>query len=255
MTQTDTTTTSTSSRFRLPLWLAIPVLALIVAASAFFVYKYLWKRDNTQSGDAVVLSDEGIRAAGRGPRFARQTEPSAAAAWGLGEYPEGVSKYPRGTIIARRGPAYLRYDPAAKSLRVDYLSSTRRQWITRQQWDLHDIAYRVTETRALAEHMKATEAQKEKLRALTYNLPITSAEQSTLVTQIQAWDKAAGAARDTAGATLLMTLYQVATAHLEPTKSAMVRRVEQIPTILSPEQIQLGQTYFTSTPSPQPAKP
>lgn len=254
MTELDTIPTSTPTRFRLPLWLAIPLVTLIVACSALLVYKYLWKRDHTQTGDLVALPQGGGGFVPGTPRFARpvtNVPPNPAAAWGIGEYPEGVSTYPRGTIIARRGPTYLRYNPATKTLTVDYLASARRQWLNRQQWELHDIAYRVTETRALAEHMKVTDAQKQQLRALAYNLPLTAAEQSTLLTQIETWQKSVGVARESSASALLMSLQQIGTAHLEQTKAAMLRRAQQISTILTPDQLKLAQTYFT----PTPAKP
>ncbi|HEX2971151.1 MAG TPA: hypothetical protein VHP11_02390 [Tepidisphaeraceae bacterium] len=243
------TQTQSPPRQRIPAWLAVLVILLVMAGGAWFVYQQIFASRDGASGDSIVL-EPGVR---HSPVEAR---PSMAARWGFGAPAEGILKRGSGPITARRGNAFLRATSNKSSYTVifDYLASVRQTWVAPAQWELHLLAVRIVDSQSLADQLKVTADQREKLRALSYAAPLTAAERTSLEELVVAWEKATGPAKDPAGAKLLEAIGKLGAAHLEATKAALVRRVQQIPTILTAQQIAQARGGASAAPA-TPAKP
>lgn len=226
------TQTQTQSRQRIPVWLAVLVILIVLAGGGWFVYDRIFAKHDDVLVDSIVV-EPGAR------RSRVEANPSLASRWGFGGPAEGILKR-GGPITARRGNAYIRasQNKSAYTITFDYLSSVRQSWVTPAQWELHQLGMRVVDNSALADQLKVTADQKKKLQALSYAVPITAAERSSLEAMLAEWDKATGAAKDPAGVKLLDAVAKIGTAHLAETKAALTRRVQQIPTILTAQQIQ-----------------
>lgn len=244
------TQTQTRPRQRIPVWLAVLIILIAVAGGGWFVYRGVFGGDHDATADSIVV-EPGFR------RSPVQANPSMAARWGLGGPAEGILKRGGGPITARRGNAFFRasQNKSGYNINFDYLSSVRQSWVTPAQWALHQLALRVVENDELAKQLKVTDDQKKKLQALSYAVPITAAERSSLEALLIEWDKATGAAKDPAGVKLLDAIAKVGAAHLEASKAALVRRVQQIPTILTAQQVQQARGAVAAPAATRPAAP
>jgi hypothetical protein len=244
---------ATERRLSIPVWLAVVIVLLAVSGGGWFVHRQI--TGNTPSSDEVVVG-QGVPYAFGAPRSRVEARPGFAARWGFGGPAEGIDR--RGnSLTVRRGDAILRAYRGKNAFAVsklEYTYSVRQAWVNPAQWDLHRLAERVVDDSSFAMRLAVSDQQKKQLRALTCDAPITDAQRQTLNTLIAEWDKAQQPAKDAAGTKLLTTLAEVGAAHLAQTKSAMLTRVQEIPRILTSQQIEQAQTP-APTPATRPAGP
>jgi len=273
-----------SSRRQIPNWLALIIIALLIGAVGWGLWKFVWQ---TAVPQAEVVKLDPNAAGGRGgrnwaEREARMAERRAeqereAARRALGS----VFRNSAGTIRGTRKEMRLTgwQESGKMNVRVDYLDELRQNWLSQEQWQVFYLASRILDTKAMADYIELTAEQRQKLRSRPIVPILTDAERKQLEDLVAAWDKAntavgkataaekaaAIAAMQAAQEKLLASLAQIGTAHLEETKAAMVARVEAISSTLTPQQIDKAKQWTprmappatrpSATTTIQPARP
>lgn len=239
-------TTSDRRAVGLPNWFVGVVVALILLAGGWYTYRQIWKVDPSKDMDVVAItpSTQPLRGFGRN---APPRNPSLADG-------DGVSRRLTGSINARKGDAFIRAMPrtAGKgySLSFDYLPSMRATWVTPAQWDLSQLGARATAISGLAKHINLTQEQRQQLRDLNVDIEMTPTEQARLEPLFVKWDKADAAEQAVLEDEITAAIVTISAAHLPAAKAALIKRCEQIPTILTADQIAKGKHYLSSPASP-----
>lgn len=219
----------------MPVALAVPVVLLAVAFGAWFLYRYAIR--GTMSPVAEVVQLDG---------------PSIQTTAGLGS----VSRQ-RGAVHARGPDYYLRATRRGDnsySIGFDFSPEARRSWVTPEQWELHEIAQRAISIPKFARHIKLSDEQRKQLQAVSIDIKLTAAEVQKLQPHLVGWDRATDRVlQRSAQEPLLEATQAIAAARRADARAAQLRRVQEIPKILTAEQRQLAENYIRpagATPSP-----
>jgi len=247
-----------------PMWVNALIALFLLGLGGWLTYEFLLKPPARPQVEIVEFDSGPAGIAGRQSGAARQraaaatTEPAVRRGADPTSRPlaGGRSAAPRradtsndvrpgverrglgGAIYARRGPGYAVATDNARSIAFDYVESVRNSWITPAQAELHRLAQRSVDTPSVAEVVKLSDEQKQKLQALPHLPQLTQEQQKLLATLFTNWIRArTAAARAEAEAPLLEAVERIGNEHLEATRAAMIRRVQEIPKIMSSEQL------------------
>jgi hypothetical protein len=227
--------------------LAGVIVALILLAAGWYTYRQVWKADPSKNMDVVAITPSTQPLRG----FARNSINRNANIIADGD---GVSRRFSGSISARKGDAFIRAmpRPAGKgfSLTFDYLPSTRAAWVAPVQWNLSQLATRMTTISGLADHVGLTQQQRQQLLALSLDIEMTSTEQARLEPLFLKWDKADPTDKAVLEDEITAAIVTISAAHLPAAKATLLKRCEQIPTILTADQIAKGKHYLANPSSP-----
>jgi Spy/CpxP family protein refolding chaperone len=246
--QTSTTSTQNQKQTTpLPGWVAGLAVLLLLAASAYALYRLVWK--DTKPSVAVEsvpvtprdMSNRGMPITGRNRPDRNQPPVSNAS----------VSRSLSGRIRARFLNAVVYGIPktgGGYDAVLEYENS--RTWVTPAQWDTQILAGRPSQYPALAEKIRLTPEQKQKIDALTYQPPLTPAEKTEFDKLFTAWLKADQKGKDAAAEALSLAVDSAAKKHLEEGKAALLKRCNEVTQILTPEQMDQIRDWF-NTPRPR----
>jgi hypothetical protein len=225
---------------QIPVALAVPAVLLVVGLGAWLLYRYAVKGVTAPVADVVVLDG------------------SAATPDGMGSV-----RRQRGAIYVRGMDYQLRATRGSNNtynVTFDFTPETRRSWVTPEQWEVHEIAQRATSIPKFARHIRLGDEQRRQLQGLAVDVALTEAEVQRLRPFLSDWDRSTDpVVQRSAQGPLLDAAQAVAAAHRTNAKSAQLRRVQEIPKILTAEQRQLSETYIlptgASSSPPPPSSP
>ncbi len=227
----------------LPGWVAGLAVLLLLAGSAYALYHLVWRSDNKQavSVESVPVTPKEL---GRGgvPSNVRRTDRNVAPVSNA-----SVSRSLSGRIRARYLNAVVYGIPkqgGGYDSILEYENS--RSWVSPAQWDTQILAGRPSQYPALAEKIKLTPAQKQKIDSLTYQPPLTDQEKSDFDKLFTAWFKADQKGKDAAAEALSHAVDAAAKKHLEEAKAALLKRCNEVTTILTPDQMDQIRDWFNS---------
>ena len=222
---------------RIPPAVAGGVVVLVALAGAWLVYRSATKNSGAPVADVVEL----------GPGGRDMGYPSSA----------GIVTRTRGAINVRGLDFHLRASRSgenAYTIAFDYPPEVRRSWVTPEQWELHQLAQRATSIPKFARHIKLSDDQRKQLQALSPTIALSAAEVQRLRPYLSDWDRAKDPAVQQSAATpLIDAAQQIAAARRNEAKAAQLRRVQEIPKVLTAEQRKLAETYIL--PAAPPATP
>jgi hypothetical protein len=223
---------------RIPPALAVVVVAIVAVSGGWLVYRAATKGHSAPVADVVELGPGG----GMGMRF-----PSSA----------GIVSRTRGAINVRGMDFQLRATRSgenAYTIAFDYPPEVRRSWVTPEQWEMHQIAQRATSIPKFARHINLSDEQRKQLQALSPAVELSAADVQRLRPYLSDWDRAKDPAVQQSAATpLIDAAQQVAAARRTEAKAAQLRRVQEIPKILTAEQRKLAETYILPAAAPPSA--
>jgi len=228
---------------RLPPWLAGLAVLLLLAGSAYALYRLVWQERKSASVEAVPLTPG--NAGGRNPGFQRgrmdpmQTGPMSQAS---------VSKSLSGRIRARHGGVVVYGIPKNSVYDAVLEYENARSWVSPAQWDTQILAGRPMQYPALAKQIELTDDQKKKIEALTYQPTLTPAEKSDFDKLFNAWVKADQKGKDAAADALSVAVQNAAAAHLSEAQAALTKRCNEVTTILTTDQMQQIRDWFNTSP-------
>lgn len=248
---TETQAPATKRRSQIPAWLGVVLIMLALAGGMYVVYQFVLKDNNPSGVESVALENVTgpvptripyDRGGGRGGR--------QAFSW---RDRDGLN-VSDGVVYARRGSTYLRavrQKDGKFDFSIDYLAQIRTPWLTPDQNELHYLAVRIVMHNRMGQFIGLTPEQRKGLEGLSYALALAPAERSQLESLLGAWDKAAaGQAKDTAAEQLLAGVNSIGNTHLAATKAAVLKRAQQIPVILTAEQIAKAKQFTNAPPAP-----
>lgn len=218
----------------MPRWLAVVLILLVIAGGAY-VANLLMRTSRGPAVDTLIVED---------PRQAML---------------DGPTKTASGAIIAHRGGVRLSCTPRDDSYIVSlyYDPSMRQQWAKADE-ELHRLAYRIVGNTRLAQHVAATPEQIKALNALPslYTPRPTDEERKNFADLVKAWDTATDSAKAAAREKLLEAVGAWGKTHLQEAKAGWIQRVNELPKILKPEQLQAARTWdpAKTPPTTRPAK-
>ena len=215
---------------RIPVATAVVVVALVALTGAWLVYRSATKSSGAPVADVVEL--------GPGGRGMDMGYPSSA----------GIVTRTRGAINVRGMDFQLRASRSgenAYTIAFDYPPEVRRSWVTPEQWELHQLAQRATSIPKFARHINLSDEQRKQLLALSPTIELSAAEVQRLRPYLSDWDRAKDPAVQQSAATpLIDAAQQIAAARRNEAKAAQLRRVQEIPKVLTAEQRKLAETYI-----------
>jgi hypothetical protein len=212
---------------RIPIALAVPMMVLVAALGAWLVYHYAVGSDAAGVADVVELDAASMRQTG-----------------GFG----GSVSRQRGAINVRGMDYHLRATRSGENvyrIYFDFTPDARRSWVTLEQWELHQVAQRAESIPKFARHIKLSAEQRSQLESLPADVELTAAEIEKLRPYLGDWDRATDdVVRRSSQAPLLEAAQTIAAARRADAKAALLRRVQEIPKILSAEQLALAENYI-----------
>jgi hypothetical protein len=217
---------------------------LLLAGSAWALYKFVWSNKPGASAEAVTIGPSpntgrsifSPRGDGAPPRPASQTS---------------VSRSLSGRIRARHGGVVVYGIPKTSGGYDAVLEyEDARSWVTPAQWETQILAGRPMQYPALAEKIAITPDQKAKIEALTYQPPLTDQEKAYFDKLFTTWFKAPQKEKDIAADELSNAVQSTAQKHLPEAKAALLKRCTDVTTILSAQQMQQIRDWF-NTASPR----
>ena len=217
---------------------AVVVVALVALAGAWLVYRSAMKSSGVPVADVVELGPGGRGTDGY---------PSSA----------GIVTRTRGAINVRGIDFQLRASRSGDNtytIAFDYPPEVRRSWVTPEQWESHQLAQRATSIPKFARHINLSDEQRKQLQALSPTIALSAAEVQRLRPYLSDWDRAKDPAVQQSAATpLIDAAQQIAAARRDEAKAAQLRRVQEIPKVLTAEQRKLAETYILpAAPPPTP---
>jgi hypothetical protein len=226
---------------KLPAWVAGLAVLLLLAGSAWALYKFVW-----QDKPAVAVESVPIGPSSGGGRnggiFSPRGGPPAAPV-----SQSSVSRSLSGRIRARHGGVVVYGIPKNTGGLDSVLEyEDARNWVTPDQWENQIRAGRPMQYPALAEKIAITPDQKARIEALTYQPPLTSQEKSDFDTLFNNWLKAPQKEKDAAAEELSNAVQSAAQKHLPEAKAALLKRCTEVTTILSAQQMQQIREWFNS---------
>jgi Spy/CpxP family protein refolding chaperone len=230
----------------LPGWVAGLAVLLLLAASAYALYRLVWKDTKpTVAVESVPVTprdmgNRGVPFTGNTGRNRpdRNMQPVSNAS---------VSRSLSGRIRARFLNAVVYGIPktgGGYDAVLEYENS--RTWVTPAQWDTQILAGRPSQYPALAEKIRLTPEQKQKIDALTYQPPLTPAEKAEFEKLFTAWLKADQKGKDAAAEALSLAVDSAAKKHLEEGRAALLKRCNEVTQILTPEQMDQIRDWFNT---------
>jgi hypothetical protein len=232
---------------RLPAWVAGLAVLLLLAGSAWALYNYVWKdRSNAVAVEAVPIGPAKTGRNGevmpyRPDRGGPPAPPSQFS----------VRRSPTGRIRARFGGVVvygIPKPPGGYESVIEYEDA--RTWVTKDQWQNQIFAGRPMQYPALAEKIALTPDQKSKIEALTYEPALTAQEKTDFDKLFSNWLKAPQKEKDAAADALSSAVQTTAQKHLAEAKAALLKRCNEVTTILSAEQMQQIRDWFNA-PAPR----
>jgi hypothetical protein len=120
------------------------------------------------------------------------------------------------------------------NLNFDYSTDIMMSWVSVDELNLHNLAWRATNAPTVAEAAGITNDQRRQLDSLSYRPRLSNDEDSQLKKLLLAWVINS----DTAAANeVLNSIKTISKAHLDDTKASFKTRIENITKILTPDQI------------------
>jgi hypothetical protein len=234
---------------KVPAWVAGLAVLLLLAGSAWALYKFVW-----QNRPAVAVESVPIGPSTPGGKnrdiFSPRGGPPPAPASGF-----SVSRTLSGRIHARHSGVVVRGIPRQNGGFDSILEYEEApSWVTPDQWERQILAGRPMQYPALAEKIALSADQKAKIEALTYQPALTAAEKSDFDKLFANWLKAPQKEKDAAAEELSNAVQAAAQKHLAEAKAALLKRCTEVSTILSPEQMQQIREWFNSA-SPRAGTP
>lgn len=224
--------TQKKPRGAMPHWLAA-ILVLIVIAGGIYVGRKLYRSMGGHGLYTVVMDD---------PQKAQL---------------EGPRKTAEGGIYGSRNQIHFSATPRDGSFVVSVYPAPalRQQWAKGDHDDVQRLSLRIVGNNRLAEHVGLTPEQRKALAALPsyYSPPPTDEERKKLAELVKAWDSATGEAKSAARDALLNAVVAVGAAHMEEAKANWVKRVQEVPAILKPEQLKLARSWDPNKAPPRTA--
>jgi hypothetical protein len=243
------TENTSQANSKLPAWVAGLAVLLLLAGSAWALYKFVWQNRPAVAVESVPLGPSTPGGRNRdifSPRGGPSPGPVSASS---------VSRSLSGRIRARHGGVVV-YGIPKQSGGYDSILEYEdaRSWVTPAQWETQILAGRPMQYPALAEKIALTADQRAKIEALTYQPALTAAEKSDFDKLFANWLKAPQKEKDAAAEELSNAVQAAAQKHLAEAKAALLKRCTEVSTILSPEQMQQIREWF-NTASPRAGTP
>ena len=234
---------------KLPAWIAGLAVLLLLAVSAWALYRFVW-----QNRTAIAVESVPVGPSGPGGRntsiFAPRGSPAANPISA-----SSVSRSLSGRIRARHGGVVVYGIPKQDSGYDSILEyEDARSWVTPAQWETQILAGRPMQYPALAEKIALTPDQRAKIEGLTYQPALTAAEKTDFDKLFANWLKVPQKDKDAAAEALSDAVQSVAQKHLADAKTALLKRCTEVATILSADQMQQIREWFNSA-SPRAATP
>ena len=213
---------------------------LLLAGSAWALYKFVWTNKPGAAVEAVTI--------GPSPNSGRNLFAPRNAPPGAPVSQASVSKSLSGRIRARHGGVVVYGVPKSNGGYDAVLEyEDARSWVTPRQWEDQIFAGRPMQYPALAEKIAITPDQKAKIEALTYQPPLTDQEKGYFEKLFIAWMKAPQKEKDAAAEELSNAVQSVAQKHLPEAKAALLKRCNDVTTILSAQQMQQIREWFNAS--------
>jgi hypothetical protein len=235
---------------KLPAWIAGLAVMLLLAGSAWALYRFVWKDHTAVAVEAVAISPS-MPAVRNNRAYDPRSDPTAVRPVST----SSVSRSLSGRIRARNGGVVV-YGIPKKNGGYDSVIEYEdaRSWVTPTQWETQILAGRPMQYPALAEKIALTPDQKAKIEALSYQPILTDAEKANFDLLFDGWLKAAQKDKDADAEKLASAVQTVAQKHLPEAKAALLKRCTEVTTILSPDQMQQIRDWFNSA-SPRTVAP
>ena len=235
MTQTHTQPGSPQQVERpVPAWVGIAVVLVCLLAGGAFLWWYL--REPLPSAGEVI-SDPG-RSANSGGRVVRPRQGRVVQA---NPDADGVKVSNTGgktiyNVRADQGKSLMDVDKSASNYAFHY---QRKDLLTPEQRDLAMLRFRVMQDQAVAEALKVTPEQLQKLQAIprAIQMEVSAGDKQNLINLFNQWDQASGSSKASAEKALVTALKEAGDRSLDATKAKIKERADQITAILSADQI------------------
>ncbi len=236
---------------KLPTWVAGLAVLLLLAGSAWALYRFVWQDRSNIAVESVPVSP---------PLFGGRGGPNIFN--GRGNNPAGpvsvasVSRSLSGRIRARHGGVVvygIPKQPGGYDSIIEYEDA--RSWVTPGQWETQILAGRPMQYPALAQRIALTADQRAKIEAMTYQAALTAAEKTDFDKLFANWFKAPQTEKDAAADELSRAVESAAQKHLAEAKAVLLKRCTDVTTILSADQMQQIREWFNSPAPRGPAAP
>jgi hypothetical protein len=250
-----------SNAWRIPMPVAIVLVLLCLAGGVMLLRSWL-KRD--ANGNDAMAVDAPQRTGRQRPmdRADRQRPVDRK------QNDKPADRKPRDVVVRDNGPV-MRAVAGGIELRVRPVPGEKADVVLRPvdaelaagQNGLLRAARRLLLDANLAKQVQLSDEQRKKLREVQFapGLSIVEQDRSRLIALAFAWQQAAaGAARTAAEANLVAAMKDVGVRSVEPSKQAIIKSVEQVKVILTPQQLEQlqqadGKTPIKPKPATQPA--
>jgi len=228
---------------KLPAWIAGLAVLLLLAGSAWALYRFVWKDHTAVAVESVPITPPmpgGRNNAAFDPRYGPPPARPVSAS--------SVSRSLSGRIRVRNGGVVIYGIPRQNGGYDSVLEyEDARSWVTAAQWETQILAGRPMQYPALAEKIALTADQKAKIEALSYQPALTDAEKASFDKLFNGWLKAPQKDKDAAAEELSSAVQTTAQKHLAEARAALTKRCAEVTTILSPEQMQQIREWFNSS--------
>lgn len=230
----------------MPAWVAGLAVLLLLAGAAWALYKFVWHDRSAVAVETVPIGP--TPQGGRNGIFSSRTTipPPAPPTSNF-----SVSRSLSGRIRAHHGDVVVHGVPkegGGYDAVLEYESA--RSWVAPAQWETQILAGRPMQYPALAEKIALTPDQKTRIEALSFQPVLTPAEKSYFDKLFTNWLKAPQKDKEAAADELSSAVQSAAQKHLAEAKAALIKRCNEVTTILTSEQMQQIRDWF-GTPSPR----
>jgi len=225
---------------KLPAWVAGLAVLLLLAGSAWALYKFVWQDRTAVAVESVPVNPPLFGGRGRDTLVQRGAPGAPVSAF-------SVSRSLSGRIRARHGGVVvygIPKQPSGYDSIIEYEDA--RSWVTPRQWEDQILAGRPMQYPALSEKIALKPEQKAKIEALNYQPALTPEERADFDKLFTAWFKASQKEKDAAAEELSNAVQSAAKKHLPEAQAALLKRCTEVTTILTAEQMQQIREWFNT---------